>query len=222
MVFPGAQALFAQGCCGNVNSEPVGGSWADVWRLGTILAGAVVKTAAEIRTEPEAKLACAYKPLEIPLEDPPPVEEAEAEWEAASAKLAEAEAQGDATRVRVQRGNVEWREKLLKLAREGAKNLKMRYDLQALAINDAAIVGLPGEVFVEYQLNIAAQSPFGFTSVLGVTNGCPCYIPTAAEFPHGGYEVEESVKLYGVTKLSPAIEQTILGGAQELLAELKG
>ena len=51
-------------------------------------------------------------------------------------------------------------------------------DIQAFALEDA-VSGCRG-VFVEYQLNIAKTSPFGFTSVLGVTNRCPAYNTTAA------------------------------------------
>lgn len=220
-VFPGAQAVFAQGCAGNINSEPVGGSFEDVWRLGTILGGAVVQAAATCRPESEVKLGSALRSVQVPLQDPPPLEEARAQHEAAETRLRAIEEEGDPTQIRIQQGTVNWTGRVLKLAEDGAKNLGMRYDIQAFALKDAVIVGLAGEVFVEYQLNIAKASPFGFTSVLGVTNGCPAYIPTAAEMPFGGYEVQDSMRFYGTTQLAPACEQTILDAAAGVLQELK-
>ena len=216
-VFVGAQAMFAQGCAGNINSEPVGGTFDDVYRLGSVLGGAVVKAAASVETRADVSLRWSWERLDLPLQDPPPAEEAQAALEQARAALREAEAGGDPTQVRIHTGLVNWNERVWNLAKDGATGLKMRYDVQAFAIGDYALVGLPGEVFVEYQLNIEAASPFAHTTVLGVTNGCPCYIPTAAEFPFGGYEVRDSIRYYGATMLAAEAEAVILEGAQRQL-----
>lgn len=92
--------------------------------------------------------------------------------------------------------------------------------MQAFALGGAAIVGLPGEVFVEYQLNISERSPFPLTAVFGVTNGCPSYVPVASEYPHGGYEVADAIRFYGDTMIDPSAEQVILRAAAELLKRL--
>lgn len=219
-VFPGAQAMFAQGCSGNINSEPVNGAFEDVHRLGSALGGAVIKAAAMIDTDSDVTLRSAFEPFEIPLQDPPPFESAKAQLEAEQENLVQAEEGGDETRIRAQKGTVNWAERVLKLAEDGATDLTMRYDLQAFAINDRAIIGLPGEVFVEFQLNIDAGSPFEQTTVLGVTNGCPSYVPIADEYQYGGYEVESAIRYYGTTMLDPKSEQVILQGAQDLLNRL--
>ncbi len=219
-VFPGAQAMFAQGCAGNINSEPCGGTFEDVDRLGTVLGGAVIKSAAMIETQCEASLRSGVREAPIPLSDPPPVDEAQATYDEAKKALDEAEAAGDERAAKSRRWMANWAERVLDLARDGAENRQMRYDLQAFAINDRAMIGLPGEVFVEYQLNIDARSPFDETMVFGVTNGCPSYIPTAAEFPHGGYEVCDAMRFYGDTMLDPKTEQVILNAAGDLLRDL--
>ncbi len=57
---------------------------------------------------------------------------------------------------------------------------------------DAAIVTLPGEVFVELGLAIKQLSPFRTTLVVELANDNPAYIPTRAAFADGGYEVVNS------------------------------
>lgn len=218
-VFSGAQAAFAQGCLGNVNSEPVGGEFTDVDRLGTILAGAVIKAAARVETVAEVRLRAALAPGDIPLQEPPSVEEAAAALQAEQEKLAQARASGDEQAAKRQEAAVAWAERMARLA-AGDRAPKMRFDVQGFAFNDAAVVGLPGEVFVEYQLGIEAASPFGHTTVLSVTNGRPAYIPTAAEMPWGGYEVVESMRWGATTEVSPAAEQVIFDRAAEVLAAL--
>ncbi len=61
-------------------------------------------------------------------------------------------------------------------------------EVQVFGIGDIALVGLPGEIFVELGLGLRADSPFPTTAVLGLTNGAAGYIPTDKAFDQGGYE----------------------------------
>lgn len=61
-------------------------------------------------------------------------------------------------------------------------------DIQALAIGDLGIVGLPGEIFVEYGLAIKRQSPFVRTFVVELANGTVGYCPTDRALREGSYE----------------------------------
>lgn len=61
-------------------------------------------------------------------------------------------------------------------------------EVQVLAIGDFAVVGLPGEIFVEFGLGLRQGSPFATTAVTGLANGADGYIPTAKAFDEGGYE----------------------------------
>lgn len=56
---------------------------------------------------------------------------------------------------------------------------------------------LPGEMFVQSALNVrgAAERPHFVTSF---ADGVPGYIPPAAEYPFGGYEVLEAHRYYGM------------------------
>lgn len=58
--------------------------------------------------------------------------------------------------------------------------------------NEAAVVCLPGEVFVELGLAIKQASPFKTTLVVELCNDCPAYIPTRKAFAEGSYETVNS------------------------------
>jgi len=83
-------------------------------------------------------------------------------------------------------------------AHGGAKGLFGRYlesatpelavPLTALLINDAlAFVGMPGEVFVQYQLELKARAPVGTALLCGYTEEYHAYFPTLAGALAGGY-----------------------------------
>ncbi len=55
-------------------------------------------------------------------------------------------------------------------------------------INDSlAFVGLPGEIFVDFQLDLKSRSPFKDTFMLGYCNGYLAYFPTIKAAAEGGY-----------------------------------
>jgi neutral ceramidase len=56
--------------------------------------------------------------------------------------------------------------------------------------NDVAIWAAPIELFCEVSNEVRERSPFPYTFFYGYTNGWLGYLPTAAEYPYGGYEVE--------------------------------
>jgi hypothetical protein len=61
--------------------------------------------------------------------------------------------------------------------------------LSALHLDDVAMLHLPGEPFVEYQLRFQEAQPDRFVFTAGYGDGGPWYLPTAAAYPQGGYEV---------------------------------
>jgi len=54
--------------------------------------------------------------------------------------------------------------------------------------NDIAIWAAPLELFCEVAIDVRDQSPFPYTFYFGYTDGWLGYLPTQAEFAHGGYE----------------------------------
>ena len=67
-------------------------------------------------------------------------------------------------------------------------------EIQLLAINNTLVVGVPGEVFVEYGLYIKAMAGFETVIFNELANGClPGYLYTPESLVTGGYETDTSM-----------------------------
>ena len=90
------------------------------------------------------------------------------------------------------------------------------YEIQVLRIGDAAIVGLPGEPFVEGQLAIKLASPTYPTYIAHCTSHYVGYIPTREALTRGGHEVNTRYW----AKLMPDALDKIVAAAGETLHEV--
>jgi hypothetical protein len=60
--------------------------------------------------------------------------------------------------------------------------------LTVVVIDDnLALVGMPGEIFVQFQLALKSRSPLADTFLVGYTNGFYGYFPTLRDAAAGGY-----------------------------------
>ena len=67
-------------------------------------------------------------------------------------------------------------------------------EVQVFNLGGTAVIGIPGEVFVEYGIYIKASAGFGTVIVNELTNGClPGYLYTAESLVTGGYETDTSM-----------------------------
>lgn len=80
-------------------------------------------------------------------------------------------------------------------------------EVMVIRIGDVAFVGLPGEIFNEFGIDIKAKSPCKNTIVTGLTNDERAYFPTAVSFTQGpkgftpyitGYETTPGSTLYEI------------------------
>jgi len=86
-------------------------------------------------------------------------------------------------------------------------------ELQAIRIGDAVFFSLPGEVFSEIALAVKKQSPYEKTYAAGVTNGFYGYMPRAADFIEGDYEVDGC-------KYSPDAEAFMIESSLDVISRL--
>jgi hypothetical protein len=86
-------------------------------------------------------------------------------------------------------------------------------EISALVVGDSALVGLPGEIFVELGLEIKARSPFGYTTVAELCNDAIGYVPTRKAYDEGGYESTSS-------PLAPGTGEQMVEAALALLSDL--
>ena len=85
--------------------------------------------------------------------------------------------------------------------------------LSAISIGDFALVGIPGELFVEIGRRAERESIFKSTFVCCLTNGGDCYFPTSKAYDEGGYEARSS-------KLKKGVDDIVVCGIKELFKSL--
>jgi sugar phosphate isomerase/epimerase len=88
-------------------------------------------------------------------------------------------------------------------------------EVQAFRLSDeVAVVGLPGEVFVEIGLAIKKASPFPVTLVIELCQDDVAYVPTRKAFAEGSYETVNS-------RIAPGGGEVMTDAAIRLLRELR-
>jgi hypothetical protein len=90
------------------------------------------------------------------------------------------------------------------------------YEIQVFRVGDAAVVGLPGEPFVEGQLTIKVASPASHVFVAHAATQYVGYVPTREAFAHGGHEVDFSYW----AKLTPDALDAIVRRTRQEVADL--
>jgi hypothetical protein len=87
------------------------------------------------------------------------------------------------------------------------------HPLYALRLGDAVVVGLPGEPFGSYSTSLRERLGGDRLIVAEECNGYLSYIPSAVEYPLGGYGSAAAI-------LDPAAEEELLSEACELVSAL--
>jgi hypothetical protein len=214
--FPGCVAMFCNGCAGDINPDPRG-SFEHVDLLGTRLGAAVVGGATQVReTAEEVKVACHRESVLLPIEDMPSLEACRKEVEEAEAALKALEGQPPGRRWQPER-RLRLAKQMLAAAESGQVDPGLPFEIQAVALNDVAIVGFPGEIFVEIGWEVERRSPFPRTLTVAYANGALGYFPTAKEVPFGGYEIGVVRARHQGRVIKPEADEAIIAGAVEVL-----
>ncbi len=195
---PNVRAAFLGGCAGNQNPYPRG-TFALAERHGARLGAAVFEGALDIeQTREVSRLAVHTLHAGLPLVDLPSVETCREQLKAVEAEVEEEMKRAEQRAQETGKpASLSWAtERRLKDAKErlaaaerGETDLTIPIELQVLALDDIALISLPGEIFFEIGEEIRRRSPFAVTFPVGYANGAIGYVPTQAEVPFGGYEV---------------------------------
>ena len=199
-------SAFAAGTCGDINHINTGVKEDRVkgfdvaHRIGTTLGKTVIAAHDQASNISQPRFAMKNKTLTVPLQ-----EVTEEQVNEAQTKLPRLEANGSFwEKVEVV--------KTIDLANHG-KTWPMEVQVFRLD-DDTAIVGLPGEIFVELGLAIKQASPFQRTFVISICNDRPSYVPTQKAFGEGSYEVTNS-------RVEAGTGEMLVETAIELLKKLK-
>lgn len=85
-------------------------------------------------------------------------------------------------------------------------------DVACLALDNARVLFMPGELFVEYQLAAQKQRPDLFVAMAAYGDYGPGYIGTEIAYSQGGYETSERA-----SRVAPSVEGVLLGAIDQLL-----
>lgn len=214
-----ATSAFMAFCSGDIDPWPHD-KFEQVERYGRQLGCAVVQAALDMETDDmveDIRLAVASENFRLPLEKEPSLDEAKEKLKearaAADKELAEKREKVGDKPVSLDRSterSLSGAEELVKMLESGDADLGVKGEIQALAIGDFAIVGLPGEIFVKIGLDIVDKSPFARTIAVSHSNGSIGYVPTEDQVPLGGYEVERArARQYGI-HIAPDSDQVLV------------
>ena len=198
--FPGAIALTALGCAGDQNPNPRG-TYELANQHGQTLATEAERVVKGTMQPLAPALACAIKRFPLPFDTPPTREEFE-------------------QRVADKKGNAYHAKKQLERLDRGEKLMtELPYSVQTWSFgNDLAMVFLPGEVVVDYSLRLKRDFDGEKLWVNAYANDVPCYIPSRRVWDEGGYEAAGAMLYYDrPTRLSPQVEDIIIGAVREIL-----
>ncbi|MGQ9591569.1 MAG: sialidase family protein, partial [Planctomycetota bacterium] len=193
----GVPQLYFTGCAGNVAAGKYNdGAPERREELAGRIADAMRRSLASLRRAPASPISWRVRPLRLPLRKEP-----EAGEEARRRKLLDASAKP-----------YERIEAALALSTLERYRAGTPFEIPCLAIGEVRILALPGEPFVEFQLEAARLRPDLFVAVLGYADCAPGYICTEAAYCEGGYEPTASF-------VDPASERYLLAAIRDLLAE---
>jgi hypothetical protein len=253
----GGLALFLQACGGDVMPTGGMGYETDCTdaneRVGMMLGAEVVKVAAGLRTHIQrgertalgsvsaislwpwvpvddegstARLDVRSERIWLDFVDLPTLEDAQAILDEKRSLLDTARATGDDRQIAPATRFVTWAEVLVDAVETNRTTID--FEVQALRIDDLALVALSAEAFSGTGIEIKARSPFEHTNVLGYSNGCVMYLPRPQDYPAGGWDVHVRYKIPDMlfqnylvpVAFHPDSERKVVETALRLLDEL--
>ena len=186
--------LVLTGTAGNINHyNPYllkgQSSYAESRRIGQAYAGLVVKSLAKKSILKTDRLSAMSQRLSVPYRK---VSSSEIKEAGEILKVRVPASSKDLTSEDLAKGDILVKRlfsgALLDFVKAREKEKKGTVNITVFKIGELAVIGLPGEPFVEIGLAIKKKSRFPYTLVTGNTNGEAGYIPLKKHFQHGGYE----------------------------------
>ncbi|MCE6991996.1 twin-arginine translocation signal domain-containing protein [Dyadobacter sp. CY323] len=84
-------------------------------------------------------------------------------------------------------------------------------EIQVIQIGPVAIVANPSEYFCQFGLDIKMNSPFEYTFISMLANGCVGYVPTREAFASGGGGYETRLTLYSNLEIAAGDRMAFIG-----------
>lgn len=219
----GGKSLFLTGPCGN-QCPVVGEKSVELARrTGETVAGHLVSELPHAEWEADPTVAAATGRIELPFRTDAPRSQGEADCRFAEARAAltqRREAGAPMREIKAMADRVE----MLSYFAEGHETLwtgvtfdelaggKTTVEPFALRVGRSVVLGMPSEPFATYSRRLRAEFD-GPVITAEECNGYLSYIPTADEYPLGGYEVCAAL-------VGPEADEVLTGGVGELVRKV--
>ena len=212
----GDRCVFLQGFCGDIDpvvylNRRLGATAADLGLYGIIMAVRARKALGRASFVSDARLGALERRVRLPLLVPPRSD---------LRREARAALQSNREFPRVRQIICNWRERAEKQQSACRRSPWMEnVPVQAMAVGDLKILGLPGEVSCRYGLTLRRSWPALITA--GYANGDVGYLPTRQAYgTPDDYACYFAPKFYAIFPFSPAIETILLRESRSLLESL--
>ncbi|MGE5110974.1 MAG: neutral/alkaline non-lysosomal ceramidase N-terminal domain-containing protein [Acidobacteriaceae bacterium] len=211
-------ALFVNGCAGNIAPEGAFQGIDVARQQGTRLAAAVKTAISQSLEATDWKLSGASEHVYLPYASLPTKAKLDAMLAEEERVVRPEERTNSSVQQKISIAQKDWAEHLSKILDRELPLDPVFCEVQTIAIGDFALVGVGGEPFFEIGQQIAASSQYRHTWTLGYCNSYCGYLPTRAEFPYGGYEVNDSYRYLDTWQLESGCEERVIACAQRTLA----
>ncbi len=220
---PDVAVLYLTGAAGDLNPANFGPDRTEARACETAgrIAAAALDVFPAIRPDASPRLAHATAEVEVPLAPLPPAEELAA-MALEARRLMDEMPEKSATNwdYAKYKTRAEWAEEARRTIESGRTETARRVPLQAFAIGDAALVGLPGEPFAELGLEVARSRAFAEPMVVALANGAMGYFPTRAAYERRSYEAVHCPRYLGVYAFAPGVCERLAEACRSLLSDL--
>jgi hypothetical protein len=245
----GATCLFLTGAAGNQACWSfLQADWGEQERMGGRIGGAALNAFYTIETRPHEDVRergkslslialyhkefrdgpthqvfrAAHGVARVPLQALPSLAEAEAQFERENVVLRQLQTEGAPTTLTVPQMLVaRWAEGVLARVKAGQAEHWLEYPLVGLRIDDFALVGMPGEPFVEIGLGVKERSKARHTMFAGYANGVQAYLPVPQTVRQGGMSVSSAVRTYNIpAPPTEAAVETVVEACGRVLEQL--
>jgi hypothetical protein len=214
-------ALHTTGAAGDINPKQMhDAKYAE--KFGNMIGGEALKVAESLETSSDLTLEVASEWVKLPVQPLPTADKLRSMIEEGEEEIRKMNREGTPTYNQLMSSYIpiEWAQEALEVVESAGEVEFVDMEIQALRMNDAVLVAIPGEVFVDVGLNIKQSSPYPYTFIVEMANGAICYLPTSKAFEEGGYEVGFSSKVYGTYLLKPEVQGIIEEGTARLICRV--
>jgi len=91
-------------------------------------------------------------------------------------------------------------------------NAGAKVDIGCMTLDKARVLHMPGELFVEYQLNAAKLHPDLFIAMAAYGDYACGYVGTNISYTQGGYET-----ISRASRVAPSVEKVLVDAMRKLL-----